>query len=40
VILADALSRSFGDRWAIQDVSFEAQPGEILGFLEIGRAHV
>ncbi len=33
MIQADALSRSFGDRWAIQDVSFEAHPGEILGFL-------
>jgi ABC-2 type transport system ATP-binding protein len=33
VIQADSLSRSFGDRWAIQDVSFQARPGEILGFL-------
>ncbi|HYM92192.1 MAG TPA: ATP-binding cassette domain-containing protein [bacterium] len=33
MIQADALSRSFGERWAIQDVSFEAHPGEILGFL-------
>ncbi len=33
MIQADGLSRSFGDRWAIQDVSFEAHPGEILGFL-------
>jgi ABC-2 type transport system ATP-binding protein len=33
VIQADALSRSYGDRWAIRDVSFQARPGEILGFL-------
>jgi len=33
VIQADSLSRSYGDRWAIKDVSFEARPGEILGFL-------
>jgi len=33
VIQADSLSRSYGDRWAIRDVSFQAQQGEILGFL-------
>jgi ABC-2 type transport system ATP-binding protein len=33
VIQADGLSRSYGDRWAIRDVSFEARAGEILGFL-------
>jgi ABC-2 type transport system ATP-binding protein len=33
VIQADSLSRSYGDRWAIKDVSFQARPGEILGFL-------
>ena len=33
MIQADALSRSYGDRWAIRDVSFQARPGEILGFL-------
>jgi ABC-2 type transport system ATP-binding protein len=33
VIQADSLSRSYGDRWAIRDVSFQARPGEILGFL-------
>jgi ABC-2 type transport system ATP-binding protein len=33
VIQADALSRSYGRRWAIRDVSFQAQAGEILGFL-------
>jgi ABC-2 type transport system ATP-binding protein len=33
VIQAESLSRSYGDRWAIRDVSFQARPGEILGFL-------
>jgi len=33
VIQADSLSRNYGERWAIQDVSFEAREGEILGFL-------
>ena len=33
MILADALSRRYGDRLAIRDVSFKARPGEILGFL-------
>jgi gliding motility-associated transport system ATP-binding protein len=33
VIQADSLSRSYGDRWAIRNVSFQAQQGEILGFL-------
>ncbi len=33
MIQADALSRSYGDRWAIRDVSFQARSGEILGFL-------
>lgn len=33
MIQADALSRSYGERWAIRDVSFEARSGEILGFL-------
>ena len=33
MIQADSLSRSYGDRWAIRDVSFQARPGEILGFL-------
>jgi len=33
VIQADSLSRSYGERWAIRDVSFQARPGEILGFL-------
>jgi len=33
VILADALSRRYGDRLAIREVSFKARPGEILGFL-------
>jgi ABC-2 type transport system ATP-binding protein len=33
VIQADSLSRSYGERWAIRDVSFAAQSGEILGFL-------
>ena len=33
MIQADSLSRSYGDRWAIRDVSFQAQQGEILGFL-------
>jgi ABC-2 type transport system ATP-binding protein len=33
VIQADMLSRSYGDRWAIRDVSFQARAGEILGFL-------
>ena len=33
MILADALSRRYGDRFAIREVSFKARPGEILGFL-------
>jgi gliding motility-associated transport system ATP-binding protein len=33
VIQADSLSRSYGERWAIRDVSFQAREGEILGFL-------
>ncbi len=33
MIQAESLSRSYGDRWAIRDVSFQARPGEILGFL-------
>ena len=33
MIQADSLSRSYGDRWAIRNVSFQAQQGEILGFL-------
>ena len=33
MILADGLSRRYGDRLAIREVSFKARPGEILGFL-------
>ena len=33
MILADSLSRRYGDRLAIREVSFQARPGEILGFL-------
>jgi len=33
VIEAESLSRAYGDRLAIQDVSFNAREGEILGFL-------
>jgi ABC-2 type transport system ATP-binding protein len=33
VIQAESLSRSYGERWAIHDVSFQARQGEILGFL-------
>jgi ABC-2 type transport system ATP-binding protein len=33
VIQAESLSRSYGERWAIRDVSFQAREGEILGFL-------
>ncbi len=33
MIQADSLSRNYGERWAIRDVSFEAREGEILGFL-------
>jgi len=33
VIQADSLSRNYGERWAIRDVSFQAREGEILGFL-------
>ncbi|HKV46363.1 MAG TPA: ATP-binding cassette domain-containing protein [bacterium] len=33
MIQADSLSRNYGARWAIRDVSFQAKPGEILGFL-------
>jgi ABC-2 type transport system ATP-binding protein len=32
-IVADHLSRRFGERWAVRDVSFEARAGEILGLL-------
>ena len=33
MIQVDSLSRSYGERWAIRDVSFQAREGEILGFL-------
>ena len=33
MIQADSLSRNYGERWAIRDVSFEAREGESLGFL-------
>jgi ABC-2 type transport system ATP-binding protein len=33
VIQAESLSRTYGERWAIRDVSFQARAGEILGFL-------
>jgi ABC-2 type transport system ATP-binding protein len=33
VIQADSLSRTYGERWAIRDVTFQAREGEILGFL-------
>ncbi|HKX16790.1 MAG TPA: ABC transporter ATP-binding protein [bacterium] len=33
MIQAESLSRSYGERWAIRDVSFQARQGEILGFL-------
>lgn len=33
MIIAEGLSRSYGERWAIRDVSFQAREGEILGFL-------
>ena len=33
MIQAESLSRSYGERWAIRDVSFQARDGEILGFL-------
>jgi ABC-2 type transport system ATP-binding protein len=33
VIQADSLSRSYGERWAVRNVSFETRAGEILGFL-------
>ena len=33
MIQAESLSRSYGERWAIRDVSFQAREGEILGFL-------
>lgn len=33
MIQAESLSRSYGERWAIRDVSFRAREGEILGFL-------
>ncbi|HEX4836119.1 MAG TPA: ABC transporter ATP-binding protein [bacterium] len=33
MIQADSLSRTYGERWAIRDVSFQAREGEILGFL-------
>lgn len=32
-IRADALSRRFGDRWAVDRVSFNVEAGEIFGFL-------
>jgi ABC-2 type transport system ATP-binding protein len=33
LIEADSLSRAYGERWAIRDVTFQAREGEILGFL-------
>lgn len=33
MIQAESLSRNYGERWAIRDVSFQARAGEILGFL-------
>ncbi|WP_020660054.1 ATP-binding cassette domain-containing protein [Amycolatopsis benzoatilytica] len=33
VVQAQALSRRFGDVWAVRDVSFEVAPGETFGFL-------
>ncbi len=33
MIEADSLSRAYGERWAIRDVTFQAREGEILGFL-------
>ncbi len=33
MIQADSLSRTYGERWAIRDVTFQAREGEILGFL-------
>ena len=34
------VSKRFGGIQALRDVSFDARAGEILGFIEIGRAHV
>jgi ABC-2 type transport system ATP-binding protein len=33
VISADRISRRFGDRLAVEDVSFDVQPGEVFGLL-------
>lgn len=33
MIEVDALSRRYGDRWAVKDVSFRVAGGEIVGFL-------
>ncbi len=33
MIQVDSLSRSYGERWAIRDVTFQARQGEILGLL-------
>ncbi|MEE8160043.1 MAG: ATP-binding cassette domain-containing protein, partial [Acidobacteriota bacterium] len=33
MIRAEHLTKRYGSKTAIQDVSFEVQPGEILGFL-------
>ena len=35
-----ALVKKFGPFTAVDGVSFNVQRGEVLGFLEIGRAHV
>jgi ABC-2 type transport system ATP-binding protein len=33
VIEIEGLSRRYGDRWAVRDVSFQVAPGQIIGFL-------
>ncbi len=33
MIIADGLTRSFGGRSAVRDVSFRVEPGEVVGFL-------
>ncbi|EFK97700.1 ABC transporter ATP-binding protein, partial [sediment metagenome] len=33
MIQTDALSKRYGDKLAVDDVSFTVEPGEVLGFL-------
>ena len=37
---ARGLGKRYGDAQVVSDLSFEIAPGECLGVIEIGRAHV